>query len=84
MRVNLVIQPGDVCEVQLPSGDTLISGGPKVAQMFKYYRASGPVEDIGGGWRSIPYDVDPYKAEGALGTALQKEAASGGRGEAAG
>ena len=75
MRVNLIIQTADICEVELPSGETLITGGPAVAHLFKRHRPLGPVEDIGGGWRSVPYDVDPWKAEGALGPALQEEAA---------
>lgn len=74
MRVNLVIQPGDVCEVQLPEGDTLITGGPEVAHLFRNYRPLGPMT-ASAGWRVAEYEIDPFKATGALGTALQQEAA---------
>jgi hypothetical protein len=73
MKVNLVIQPGNVCEVQLPEGETLISGGVEVAKLFARFKSDGP----GHGehdWRFIPYDLDPYDAPGVLGVALQREA----------
>lgn len=82
MKINLVIQPGDLCEVQLPEGDTLLSGGLEVAKMFARHEAhkDGP----GHGehdWRFIPYDIDPYEAVGPLGTALQREARRGAAGK---
>lgn len=79
MRVNLVIEPGNLFEVQLPQGDTLISGGPDVARLFRAFKPIGPTESIGGGWSQIPYDIDPYAATGALGTVLQREAADAAR-----
>jgi hypothetical protein len=75
MRVNLVIQPGDLVEVQLPSGDTLVTGGPEIADLFNPFMPLSPPEI--GDWIITSYDIDPWAAMGALGVALQAEARRG-------
>ncbi len=85
MKINLVIMSdspappaGTMCEVQLPEGDTLLSGGLEVAKFFsKYKPMPGARHGSDAGWRFIPYDIDPYEATGPLGTALQAEARRG-------
>ena len=84
MKINLVIMDGTLdaetnkpidptVEVQLPEGDTLVTGGIEVAKLFKQYKPTGSGHGEHG-WRFIPYDLDPWTAPGVLGVALQREA----------
>ena len=82
MKINLVImsdapkpRPGTMVEVQLPTGETLVSGGLEVARLFeKFTPSANGKAGSEAGWRFIPYDIDPYTAPGVLGVALQREA----------